>query len=94
MPSTAGYNLKLSNIDVLLSTDDGLHASTDLAGAAFTNCITVLFSRANALLTGRKRWMQINNYSDPVRDLTGAVVSFRQDSVSLYDDSIYVLTET
>lgn len=94
MPATAGYDLKMGVLDVLLSSDKSLHASTDLEEAVMTNCVTIVFSRENALLTGRKRWMQLDNYSDPVRDIAGAVVSARQDSVTLYDDSIYVLTET
>jgi hypothetical protein len=53
-----------------------------------------MFDKAYALLTGRKRWMRIENYSNPVRDLKGAVVTFRQDSVSIYNDSIGVITET
>jgi hypothetical protein len=89
-----GYNFKLGNIDVLLSTSGTLHASTDAAGAAMTNCITLLFSRGDALLTGRKAWMQLTNYANPVKDLDGLVIKCRQDSVSLYDDSIYKLTET
>ena len=59
-----------------------------------TNCISIIFDRRAALLTGRKRWLRMENYADPVRDLGGVVVSCRQDSVTLYDDAIYVLTET
>jgi hypothetical protein len=90
------FDLKLAvlNLDVVFSTSEILHDSADLVDAAFTECVNIVFDRNNALLTGRKRWMQINNYSDPVRDLSGVVVSFRQDSVTLYDDAIYVLTET
>ena len=93
-PSTSGYNLRLSDLDVLKSTSTTLHASTDAVGAAMTNCITLIFDRDHALLTGRKRWMQVDNYADPIRDIAGASISCRQDSVSLYDDSIFVLTET
>ena len=89
-----GYDVQLSDIDVIKSTSPQLHASTDLVGAAMTNCVTVVFDRNNALLTGRKRWMQIENFSHPTTDLAGAVITCRQDSVSLYDDSIFVLTET
>lgn len=44
---------------------------------------TFVLNKANAMLTGRKRWLQIENYSDPIRDLKGAVVSARQDQVSV-----------
>lgn len=61
---------------------------------AMTNCITIVFDKDYALLSGRKRWLRIENYSEPLRDLTGAVISSRQDSVSIYDDSVYTITET
>jgi len=40
-----------------------------------------------ATLTVRKRWMKIDNYSDPIRDLVGAVVSSRQESKCIYNDA-------
>jgi hypothetical protein len=94
LPAPAGFDYRIGTLDVKICNSPQLHASTDALGAAFTNCISVIFDRRNALLTGRKRWLQIENYSDPVQDLAGAVVSSRQDSISVYDDSIYVLTET
>jgi len=93
IPPTEGYNAKLGLLDVVISNSELLHASTDIAGATMTNCISTVHSRQNALLTGRKRWLRIENFSNPVEDLDGAVVSSRQDSVSLYNDSIYKLTE-
>jgi len=83
-----GYTLQIGSLDVVISN------STELYTGSFTNCKTIIFDRNNALLTGRKRWMEIRNYADPIRDIAGAVVSYRQDSVTLYNDSIYVLTET
>jgi hypothetical protein len=58
------------------------------------NLVTIVFDKNYALLSGRKRWLRIENYSDPVRDLVGATVTARQDSVTIYDDSIAVITET
>jgi HK97 family phage major capsid protein len=58
-----------------------------------TECVSLLFDKDYALLTGRKRWLRIENYSDPVRDLVGATVTCRQDSVTLYDDAICKITE-
>jgi len=92
--ATEGYTAKLGILDVVMSTNKILHDSTDAVGGAFTECVNIIFDRANALLTGRKRWMEIRNYADPVRDLAGSTITARQDSVTLYDDSIYVLTET
>jgi hypothetical protein len=91
---TAGFDMKIGNCDVLLINSPCLHAAGELAGTAMTNCITLVFDREAALLTGRKRWMQISNYADPIRDLEGAVLSCRQDSVTLYDDAIAKITET
>lgn len=89
-----GYTSKIGFLDVLINNSELLHAAGDLAGAAMTDCVTVVFDRRNALLTGRKRWLRVENYANPVEDLSGAVVTARQDSISIYDDSIYVLTET
>jgi len=92
-PSSPEYHMKFQNIDVLLNNSNALHLATDAAGA-FTVCKTIVFDRGNALLTGRKRWLAIENYSKPVEDLVGATVTSRQDSVTLHKDAIYVLTET
>lgn len=94
MPPAEGFHTKIGILDVLLSTCPSLHASTDLADAAFTDCISLIYSRGNALATGRKRWLRLEQYADPVSDLVGAVVVGEQDSVTLYNDSIYKLTET
>ena len=88
------YHIKLGILDVLLCNSPELHASTDTVGSAFTNCISLVFDRANAMLTGRKRWMRMENYAKPFDDISGIAVTCRQDSVTLYDDSIYKLTET
>lgn len=89
-----GFDLKYHMLDTLFSTSSLLHDTADVIGAAFTACKTLVFDRRAAILTGRKRWLQIDDYVDPVRDLAGAVVSARQDSISMYDDSICVTSET
>jgi hypothetical protein len=91
---TTGFNTRIGILDTLLSNSEQLHDSADAEGAAFTACISIIFDRLNALATGRKRWLRLENYVNPVKDLAGAVVVGAQDSVTLYDDSIYVLTET
>ena len=90
----AGFDFKMHMLDVLLATDPIMHASTDVNGSAFTDCKSFIFDRKNALLTARKRWLQMENYADPTRDLVNCVVTFRQDVISLYKDSICILTET
>jgi len=82
-PTTlAGMNVIYSDVDILTNSK------------AFTNCVTIVFDKDYALLSGRKRWLRIEKYSDPIRDLAGATVTARQDSVTVYNDAIYVLTES
>lgn len=88
-----GYHAKFHMLDVLFAVNTPLHKSTDAQGAAFDDCVTIVFDRNNALFTARKRWMQIDNYADPVKDLAGCVITCRQDSVTVYDDAIAVITE-
>lgn len=49
---------------------------------------SMLLKKDSSLLTARKRWMRIENFSEARRDLVGATVTCRQDSVTIYDDSI------
>lgn len=60
----------------------------------YTDLNSYVIAKDYALLTGRKRWMRIEKYSDPVRDLVGAVISSRQDSVTVYNDAICRIRET
>lgn len=87
-----GFQLKFHCFDTLFSASTEL--ATGGAGTAMTNCISMVFDRGSALLTGRKHWLKLENYSHPIRDLAGAVVSARQDSVTLYKDAICKITET
>jgi hypothetical protein len=87
------FDAVIGYLNVIFSRYRTLGTVTTAAPPVWTLCKTMVFDQKNALLTGRKRWMQIENYSDPVRDLAGAVVTSRQDTVSLFKDAIYVLTE-
>jgi len=58
-----------------------------------TNCISYALSKDYSYLSGRKRWLRIENYSDPIRDLIGAVITSRQDTVSIYNDSVCKISE-
>jgi len=84
-----GLPSKILGCEVIYSNVDTLTNSQ-----AMTNLVTIMFDKRYALLSGRKRWLRIENYSDPVRDLVGAAVTARQDSVTVYNDSIGVITET
>ncbi len=89
-----GFHTRLEPFDVLFSTSDYLHDSSDAEDAEFTTCVSLVFDRGSAMLTGRKHWLKIEKYSHPLRDLAGAVVSSRQDSVTVYNDSVCVVTES
>jgi len=82
-----GFNEVRLGLDVLLNDSPLLKTNG-------TNAYSVVFDRNNALLTGRKRWLELKNFSNPIEDIAGAVVSFRQDSVSLYKDAICLITES
>lgn len=86
-----GYDAKFQCLDVIFNNSKNLHAG--VATNKMTNCVTLVLDRTAALLCGRKRWMQIENYSNPVRDLAGAVISCRQDCVTLYKDASNEITE-
>jgi len=52
-----------------------------------------VLNKANASLAVRKRWLKMENYSDPVRDLVGAVISARQEASCIYNDASCEITE-
>jgi len=79
-----GMNVIYSECDIMV-----LYSAT-----RYDQMRTVVFDKDYALLTGRKRWLRIEKYSDPIRDLVGATVTARQDSVTVYNDSICVILES
>jgi hypothetical protein len=86
---TSGWPTRIAGMDIIFTNCDYTTNSK-----AFTEQKTVLADKAFALVTGRKRWLRIENYAEPVMDLVGATVTARQDSVTLYKDSIFTITET
>ena len=52
-----------------------------------------VLNKANAMLTVRKRWLKMEDYSDPVRDLVGVSITSRQDQISVYNDAACEITE-
>jgi len=87
-----GYDLKFLNLNVIFSTSSELHAG--VSSGKLTDCITLVLDKSAALLCGRKRWMQISNYAHPIQDLNGAVISCRQDCVTLYKDACCKISES
>jgi len=86
-----GFKLVYHGMDTLFSGSKSL--CTGGAGAAMTACKTIVFDRTQALVTGRKNWLRVENYAHPIMDLAGAIVSGRQDSVTVVDCAVGVVTE-
>lgn len=92
---TNGYPPRLLGLNMIYSEIPTLSYAAGLdTGVAYNDLDSFVFTKQYALLTGRKRWLRIENYNDPVRDLVGATVTSRQDSVTVYDDSICRIRET
>jgi hypothetical protein len=54
---------------------------------------TLVYDKENAGVCLRKRWLKIDNYSDPVNDLEGAVISFREGYSTVNKDAICLVSE-
>jgi len=90
---TEGYPTRLLGMNIIYSEVTVLSISAT-TGTAYEDLDSVVFAKDYALITGRKRWLRIEKYSDPIRDLVGATITCRQDSVTIYDDSICRVRET
>jgi hypothetical protein len=86
----AGFDMVLHGLDTKLYESAVMNDEDGSDSITFD--YSIVFDRGNALLTGRKRWLEIKEFSNPIEDLAGAVVSFRQDSVTLYKDAICLIT--
>jgi HK97 family phage major capsid protein len=86
---TSGYPKSLAGMNVYYAD-----TNTMTNNKTPDNEVTLIFSKNYSVLAGRKRWLRIENYSDPLADLVGATVTFRQDSLTIYNDSIAYMYET
>jgi hypothetical protein len=66
----------------------------DMATNTIEQAVTIVMEKEVGIVTARNNWLRIENYSDPVKDLVGAVVSGREGVGELVDSAIGVLTET
>ena len=92
LPRSPMYDAWYGGYDVALVN------SAQMGGAVtsnrLTNAVTVVLEKELGIVTARNNWLRIENYSDPVKDLTGAMVSGRMGVGELVDSAIGVLTET
>ncbi len=87
-PMVAG-SFKGMNI-VTLTGESGYGTNVLYSGSKWR---TIVYDKQNAGVCVRKRWLKIENYSDPVKDLQGAVVSFREGYSTVNKDAICLVTE-
>jgi len=90
---TEAYPTRLLGMNVIYSEVTKLTTSAT-TGTAYQDLDSLVFAKDYAMVTGRKRWLRIEKYSDPIRDLVGATITCRQDSVTIYNDSICQIRET
>jgi hypothetical protein len=67
---------------------------TTIASSLPTASKSYVFCKQYSYISGRKRWLRLENYSDPVRDLVGATITARQDTVSVYNQSVCQVNES
>jgi len=74
----------------------GMNESYAGTGALYlgSKWTTFVLNKANAMLTVRKRWLKIENYSKPIQDLVGASITARQDQISVQNDASCEITES
>jgi len=87
------YPKRLLGMNVVYSECDMLTKALG-TGNAFEDLNSYCLTKEYSLLSGRKRWLRIEKYSDPIRDLVGSTITARQDSVSVYNDSICRIRES
>jgi len=90
-PRTPQYNAWYGGLDVVLVNSPELGT---LASNKMENAVSIVLEKEVGIVTARNNWLRIENYSDPIKDLSGAVVSGRMGVGELVDSAIGVLTET
>ena len=75
-----------------ITTSDTSSATSYTAGLYATHWQALAVNKTYGIQTVRKRWLKIENYSDPIKDLVGAVVSARQGHLVAYADACCVIS--
>ena len=73
-----------------MTTSDTPAANSWQSGLYSTTWHVLGLNKTYGIQTVRKRWLKIENYSDPIKDLVGAVVSARQGHFVAYADAVCV----
>jgi hypothetical protein len=91
-PTSPMYDAWYGGYDVVLA--NSMQLGTAVTANRLTQGVTIVLEREIGIVTARNNWLRIENYSNPVEDLAGAVVSGRQGCGEIVDAAIGVLTET
>ena len=75
-----------------MTTSDTPAALQYYSGLYSTTWHALILNKTYGIQTVRKRWLKIENYSDPIKDLVGAVVSARQGHLVAYADACCVIS--
>jgi hypothetical protein len=86
-----GYQAGYGALNVVFINGSSLGT---VASNRLTNAVSVVACKNCAFGISRKNWLKIENYSDPVKDLSGAVITGKQSMAELSCAAIGVLTET
>ncbi len=79
------FHMTTADVPVALQYYSGLYS---------TEWHNLAVNKTYGIQTVRKRWLKIENYSDPIEDLVGAVVSARQGHMVAYADAVCVISLT
>ena len=91
-PTSPQWSAWCNGKDVLIANSPSLFGT--VTSNRMTLCNTIILQRNLALIAAHKSWGRIENYSDPVKDLAGAVVTGRQACSELVKGAICTLIET
>ncbi len=96
-----GRNLATQNVGPFFGINTYVHINDDAtlyapaavkyySGLYTTTWHTLVMNKKNGIQTLRKRWLKIERYSDPIKDLQGAVISARQGHMVARADAVCV----
>ena len=95
------HDRQVTDAPMLTGTFKGMNLYTFIGENAYGSAVmysgskyrTLVYNKNEAAVCVRKRWLKIERYSDPVKDLAGAVVSFREGYSTVNKDAICKITE-
>lgn len=95
------HDRQVTDPPMLMGSFKGMNIVTFLGESAYgtnvlydgSNWRTLVYNKQEAALCVRKRWLKIENYTDPVKDLVGSATSFREGYATVNKDAICKISE-